>query len=140
MRNRFFSGLAIVLTVSALGACASDEPDEASEAPAAAPAPAPAGGSDLAMQGQSVYTGAPCAACHGPAAKGTALAPDLTDDVWLNLDGAQPLEPQIAAVIRTGVAMPKDPAHAAPMPPMGGGTLTDDQVLALAAYIVSLNP
>ena len=29
-----------------------------------------------------------CYACHGANAKGTPLAPDLTDGKWLNIDGS----------------------------------------------------
>jgi mono/diheme cytochrome c family protein len=139
MRNRFLSGATVVLAVSMLGAC-SEAPEAGSDAAESTVAAAPAGGSDMAMQGQTIFAGSTCVACHGPQAGGTALAPDLTDGVWLNVEAGQPLESQIAAVIRTGVAAPKDPAHTAPMPPMGGGTFTDDQIAALAAYIVSLNP
>jgi mono/diheme cytochrome c family protein len=78
--------------------------------------------------------GGTCFACHGQDAKGTPTGPDLTDNEWLNTDGSK-LE--ITAVIRTGVAEPK--SFEAPMPPMGGAKLTDEQVTALVEYVYSLS-
>lgn len=87
-------------------------------------------------QGREIFTGqGGCTACHGPNAGGGQLAPDLTDDQWLHVSGPNPEE--IAGVIRNGVAQPVE--HPAPMPPMGGANLTDDQVQALAAYVASLS-
>ena len=118
-----------------------DADDSQAAAPAATPAaetPAAAAPSgDLVAQGQEIFHGAGiCMTCHGTGGVGTALAPDLTDDVWLWADTSQPLEPQIAAVIRDGVSSPKE--HPAPMLPNGGVSLTDAQVEALTAYIASL--
>jgi len=88
----------------------------------------------LISRGRTVFTGAGnCFACHGTNAKGTPLAPDLTDAHWLNIDGSYAA---IAGLVRTGVPKPKQ--HAAPMPPMGGGTLSAAQVCAVAAYVYSL--
>ena len=87
-------------------------------------------------QGQQLYSGAgACAACHGPSAGGTTLAPNLTDAQWLHVD--QPSVDAIAEVIRTGVSQPVE--HPAPMPPMGGASLSADQVQALAAYVASIS-
>ena len=87
-------------------------------------------------QGQQLFTGAgACAACHGPSAGGTTLGPNLSDAQWLHVD--QPSVDAIAEVIRTGVAQPIE--HPAPMPPMGGANLSDDQVQALAAYVASIS-
>ncbi len=76
-----------------------------------------------------------CFACHGMNAKGTPLAPDLTDAEWLNADGT--LE-SILKVVREGVAKPKK--HPAPMPPLGGGPLNDAEAEAVARYVDSLTP
>jgi mono/diheme cytochrome c family protein len=120
---------------------------------AAAPAPttttadntaAPAGGGALpagvtqanVTAGETAFKGGPCIACHGADAKGTAMAPDLTDNTWLNIDGSYE---QIQQVVKTGVAKPKDPAHVSPMPPMGGAQLSDQQVSDIAAYIYSMS-
>jgi cbb3-type cytochrome c oxidase subunit III len=74
-----------------------------------------------------------CVACHGPDAKGTPLAPNLTDAEWVNIDGTYDA---IINVVKTGVPQPKNAP--APMPPMGGASLTDAQVRDVAAYVWSL--
>ena len=146
-RNAFALLLAAVV---GLGACAGDgEPDgmaqndadEATATPAAAPAPqqqatlAPGVTQAQFDQGRQLFTGAGgCQACHGPTATGTQLAPDLTDDTWINISG--PVMEEITQLIRTGVAQPKE--HPAPMPPMGGANLNDEQIQALAAYVASI--
>ena len=111
---------------------------------AAAPRPAPAsaaaaGGCPavdraLVEEGRAIFAGpGNCQSCHGGDAKGTALAPDLTDRQWLNIDGSYG---SIAQLVRSGVPRPKQ--HPAPMPPMGGASLSAGQVCAVAAYVFSL--
>lgn len=86
-------------------------------------------------RGRQLFAGqGGCQACHGPGGTGSQLAPDLTDDDWLNVPG--PEVDALAEVIRSGVAEPQQ--HPAPMPPMGGASLSEDQVRALAAYVASL--
>ena len=86
-------------------------------------------------QGRELFTGqAGCQACHGPDAGGSQLAPSLTDAEWLHVPGPDP--DALADVIRSGVAEPMQ--YPAAMPPMGGASLTDDQVDALAAYLASI--
>jgi mono/diheme cytochrome c family protein len=106
---------------------------------AAAP---PAGGGPSSPQlvalGDSIFhgqvAGGTCTACHGQDAKGTAVAPDLTDNQWINGDGSYDF---IVHTVTTGVPQPKQ--HPAPMPPKGGATLSDQQVNAVAAYVYSLS-
>ena len=85
--------------------------------------------------GQQIFTSTGnCYTCHGPDAKGTALAPNLTDGDWINIDGT------FAAIqqnVKTGVPTPKE--HPAPMPPMGGASLSEDQVRQVAAYVYTLS-
>jgi mono/diheme cytochrome c family protein len=141
---------AAVFLIAALAACAKDDDADdntvdtgaaatqpATDAPAT---PAPAGNlpagvtADMVSQGQQIFTGTGnCYTCHGPDAKGTALAPDLTDQEWINIDGTHPA---IVNLVKTGVPAPK--SHPAPMPAMGGATLTDDQVNQVASYVWSL--
>jgi cbb3-type cytochrome c oxidase subunit III len=84
--------------------------------------------------GQQLFTATGnCYTCHGPDAKGTALAPNLTDAEWINIGGTYD---EIQTVVKTGVAQPKQ--HPAAMPAMGGATLSDDQVRQVAAYVWSL--
>lgn len=136
-----------VLTVSTLiiGACGgAEEPEEAPpEAPAAEPAEPPQQQVALAEgvtqeqfdQGRQLFSGqGGCQVCHGPEAQGTQLAPDLTDTEWLNI--TDPSLETVDQLIRTGVAEPKE--HPAPMPPMGGANLSDEQVRALSGYVLSI--
>lgn len=143
---------AVILTV-ALAACADQGGDTTDDAaatggePAAtttSETPAPAGqASGAAPQGataedvtagQQIFTATGnCYTCHGPDAKGTALAPNLTDATWINVDGTFPA---IQQLVKTGVATPKE--HPAPMPAMGGVQLSDDQIRQVSAYVWSL--
>ena len=79
--------------------------------------------------------GAICFTCHGMNAKGVqGLGPNLTDATWLHGDGSLPF---IEQLVKIGV--PKAKQSAAPMPPMGGAQLSDEQVHAVAAYVFSLS-
>jgi mono/diheme cytochrome c family protein len=79
--------------------------------------------------------GAACFGCHGPDGKGMPrLAPDLTSGTWLHSDGSFDA---IMKTIETGVPQPKQAAG--PMPPMGGGKLTADQLKAVAGWVYSLS-
>ena len=94
----------------------------------------------LVTEGKAVYEGraggALCFTCHGPNGKGIpGLGPDLTDAKWLHGDGGHDF---IQRIVKSGVPKPKQSAIS--MPPMGGGTLSDAQTAALAAYLRSLRP
>jgi glucose/arabinose dehydrogenase len=93
---------------------------------------------EMVALGDRIYHGqvggAACTGCHGTAGGGTALGPDLTDAKWLWSDGSYA---GIAKTITDGVAQPKQYRNA--MPPMGGASLTPDQVSAVAAYIWGLS-
>ncbi len=89
----------------------------------------------LVSKGRTIFSGAGgCHACHGPNAKGTPLAPDLTDNTWINIDGSYAAIDQL---VKTGVPNPKQ--HPAPMPPKGGSNISDADVCAVAAYVYSLS-
>ena len=77
-----------------------------------------------------------CFSCHGSAGEGTQVAPDLTDDEWIHLEGEVTVA-AISAVISAGVSAPK--RHAAMMPPKGGGNITEEEVEDIAAYVYSLS-
>jgi len=140
------------------GASAGAPPPPADTAPAANPAPAPAadtgaaksadagkataaggGGGDakLIAMGDSIFHGqaggGTCYVCHGQDAKGSAVGANLTDGEWLHNDGTLA---GISGTIKSGVPQPK--TAPAPMPPMGGASLSDDQVKAVATYVHSL--
>ena len=103
-------------------------------APAAATAGCPAIDRKLVEEGRALFAGpGNCQSCHGGHATGTALAPDLTDALWLNIDGSYA---SIVGLIRTGVPRPRQ--HTTPMPTMGGATFSPGQLCAVAAYVYSL--
>lgn len=142
---RFFKLPALALItlffISAISACGGSENQpasqpQASSAPAAAPM-APASDDALIAEGKALYGGkAICFSCHGPEAEGTQLAPNLTDNTWLNIEG-DITKDKIIALIQAGVSQPKE--HPAPMPPGGGANLTDDELNAVATYVMSLS-
>ncbi|HEX5438810.1 MAG TPA: c-type cytochrome [Gemmatimonadaceae bacterium] len=93
----------------------------------------------MVAEGDSIFhgqlAGGTCQTCHGANAKGTQLAPNLTDNKWISGDGSYQF------IINTdthGVPNPSPP-YVAPMPPMGGATLTTAQIRAVAAYVYSLS-
>jgi glucose/arabinose dehydrogenase/mono/diheme cytochrome c family protein len=112
-------------------------PDAGAEVTGRLPAP-PGQTPEQVALGERIFhgqvAGGTCAGCHGANAKGTPLAPNLTDGKWRWGDGSIP---SIAATITKGVPTPKD--YRSGMPPMGGAQLDPAQVLALADYIWSLN-
>ncbi len=124
-------------------AAASAKPPEGTHSDAgaadAAKLPVPEGATrEMVLLGDRIYHGevggATCIGCHGSAATGTPLGPNLTANRWLWSDGSSA---GIAATIRVGVTQPKN--YRAPMPPMGGAQLTADQVSAVAAYVWALS-
>lgn len=101
----------------------------------AAPAPTP----ETIALGSSLYTGSGnCQTCHGPNGENGRFGPPLADDTWLWSSADSPtLMADVARVIREGVSEPRGGDR--PMPAMGGGALSEDQIMALAAYVVSLS-
>ncbi len=153
MRRQWSVVLAGLTMVATMAACEKKEENTSStttvdaaaapapEAPAAAPAAAvelpPGVTAEMVAAGKTIFhSNGNCFTCHGADAKGTPLAPDLTDATWLNADGTYD---GIAKVITTGVPVPKDKTHPSPMPPKGGSTITDDQVKQVAGYVYSLS-
>lgn len=138
-----------VLMVLSLAACGGGDAPAADEAEQAAPeAEAPAE-TEMAMdmelpegvtpamvaEGQTVFMGdGICWTCHAEGGVGGPLAPDLTDDEWLNIDGSYE---SIVRNVTTGVLEPKE--YPGIMPPRGGTAITDDQVNAVAAYVWTLS-
>ena len=143
--------IAALVTLAALAACGGDSagssgtPNEAApEAPAEAPpeeftvdpARLPEGVTvEMVMEGRELFNGGGiCYTCHTVEATGGPLAPDLTDDAWLNVDGEYE---SIIELIKTGVSQPVE--HAGAMLPRAGMPLTDEQVEKLAAYSYMLS-
>jgi glucose/arabinose dehydrogenase/cytochrome c5 len=100
-------------------------------------APPPGATQEQVDFGEKIFNGevggATCAGCHGAGGIGTPVGPNLTSGKWLWGDGS--LE-SITATITNGVPEPKQ--HPGAMPPMGGVTLSKDEVSAVAAYVGAL--
>ena len=90
---------------------------------------------DRIKAGATVFSGnGNCSTCHKGDGTGTPLGPDLTDQTWINISGDYS---SIIENVRNGVQLPIE--HPTPMPPMGGGTLTEEEICAVAAYVWSLS-
>lgn len=123
-----------------------DGADTAAATPPVTPAPAPTPAVDvpdeptpaMVARGDSIFHGLAangiCNTCHAQKGEGGAMAPNLTDDVWLHIDGSMK---QIAGLITTGVPTPRQ--HPATMPPWGGVELTQADLAAVAGYVYSLS-
>ena len=131
-----------ILALLGLGAALPLAAQDSSETSAAPAAPsegkgaAPSGVTpELIAQGDKVFHGpGNCYACHGANAQG-AVGPNLTDAEWIHSKGTFE---EIVAQITNGV--PKEKAKSGiPMPPKGGGTIGDEDIRAVAAYVYSLS-
>lgn len=139
-------GLLVATAACGGGAETSDtsQPAVVDSARAGAPSGAtgaPPAGATAAMvaEGDSIFQGQKagglCFTCHGSDANGTALAPSLRDTTWRTGDGSYEF---IQKRVAEGVPAPTAP-YAAPMPPMGGASLTPDQVKSVAAYVYAIS-
>lgn len=89
----------------------------------------------MVEQGRELFNGGGiCYTCHTVEATGGPLAPDLTDDTWINVDGEYQ---SIIELVKTGVSQPIE--HPGAMLPRAGMPLTDEQVEAVAAYAYILS-
>lgn len=138
------SGGAMADTSSAGGAMAGSTSAPGTAAGTTSAAGAAQGGGESSITpamialGDSIFhgqaAGGTCFTCHGQNAKGTTLAPDLTDKTWIDGDGTYNY---IVQRVTTGVPQPKQ--HPAPMPPMGGASLSQSQIRSVASYVYSLS-
>jgi mono/diheme cytochrome c family protein len=105
----------------------------AGEQAAALPVPSGATGEQVAL-GKKIFHGevadATCSGCHGADGIGTPVGPNLASGTWLWSDGSLAA---ITNTIKNGVPEPKQ--HPGAMPPMGGVTLSNDQLAAVASYV-----
>jgi len=89
----------------------------------------------MVAEGETLFGGQGiCFTCHMAGGVGGPLAPDLTDDEWINIDGSYE---SIVRNITTGVPEPKE--FGGIMLPKGGSAITDEQVRAVAAYVWTLS-
>jgi len=140
--SKKYLSLLLVLGMAACGGGDGAPAAEGTDAPAAEePAAAPdmdlPAGVTAAMvtQGEAIFSGTGlCFSCHMAGGVGGPAAPDLTDDVWLNIDGSYE---SIVQNIMTGVAAPKE--FPAPMLARGGSGISDEEVRAVGAYVWTLS-
>jgi mono/diheme cytochrome c family protein len=92
----------------------------------------------MVTMGDSLFHASSCVRCHGPDAKGRPNGPDLTSGHFMHITGSYD---EIVKIVTTGIPADsiKDPSHKLPMRGRGGGTLTDDQIKAIAAYVYKLS-
>ena len=89
----------------------------------------------MVAQGKEIFMGEGiCFTCHMEGGVGGPLAPNLTDDQWINIDGSYD---SIVQTVTNGVPEPKE--HPGLMLPKGGTNITDEQVRAVAAYVWTLS-
>lgn len=135
----------LIVTMAACGGGDGAPPAEDATEPAAETAAPAAAAADMNLpdgvtaamvaEGQEIFMGAGiCFTCHMEGGMGGPLAPNLTDDVWLNIDGSYE---SIVQNIITGVPEPKE--HPGLMLPKGGSAITDEQVRAVGAYVWTLS-
>ena len=132
-------GILLFLATAAVPPLVAQGTPEKASTPAAPPANAPSATAgvtpELIAQGDKVYHGpGNCYACHGANAQG-AVGPNLTDAEWIHSKGSFE---ELVAQVTNGV--PKEESKSGiPMPPKGGGSISDDDVKAVAAYVFSLS-
>ncbi len=135
--------LLLVVLAFGLVACEADEPEQAAIDPVPGVIPVALVGTEMHALGQQTYD-QHCAACHGAAGEGqfpeAPMQPDATGRIgapphdgtghtWHHPDGLL-----VRYVIEGGLG---DPDRFYPMPALGG-VLSDDQVIAVIAYIKTM--
>jgi mono/diheme cytochrome c family protein len=88
----------------------------------------------MVERGKAVFLGPGlCLACHGQTGKG-GVGPDLTDGPWLHHDGSYEA---LVRQIRQGIDQ-KTSKGGQIMPPKGGSSISEKDLLAVAAYVWAL--
>lgn len=88
---------------------------------------------EQASAGRRLYRTA-CIMCHGERAEGTQLGPPLTEGEWSRGTGSFE---DIVQVVTEGA--PATGEHGVPMPPRGGGAMSEEEIRAVSAYTYSLS-
>ena len=147
MCTRITPSLLMVLMLGCSGEQAADSPgaSEPAQAPAASQTPDEGRASDVELpegvtaamvaRGKTIFEGpGTCFACHGATGEGTPIAPNLTDDEWLHVDGSYE---QLLNLIDTGVQETKE--FPGLMMPRGGSGMSDEDLRAVTAYAWSIS-
>ena len=91
----------------------------------------------MVEQGRIIFHGrGGCFRCHGKDGAGTLFAPALNAGRHIHFQTESYRE--IVDLIRSGVPRPK--RYMTAMPPLGGASLIDEEVRAVAAYVFSIDP
>lgn len=87
-------------------------------------------------RGRRLYLGrAACQNCHGRRGRGVSgMAGSLADREWVRVDGSAE---SLLEIVRSGVPAARSPTGV-PMPPRGGARLTEEEMRAVVAYVLSL--
>ena len=108
-------------------------PPEGVHSDAGLPVP-PGATNDQVALGKKIFhdevAGATCAGCQGAGGIGTPVGADLTLGTWLWGDGSLQ---RITNITESGLPQPKQ--HAGTMPSLGGIASSDNDVVAVAAYV-----
>jgi mono/diheme cytochrome c family protein len=149
--RKLISSSAGLVAVLLLTACPGDSADQPGARQPAVQDPAPSAAAPAATTptvtgelpagvtpqmvstGQQLY-GTVCVACHGVAGSGSALGPAMNDQTWIHIGGEFE---EIVQITAAGVARPQQ--YPAPMPPMGGGNFSQEQLRAIGAYVYALS-
>jgi mono/diheme cytochrome c family protein len=93
---------------------------------------------EMIQAGRAVFSGAGnCQTCHGANGQNGRFGPNLADGEWLWVQANSPtFVSDIADIVRRGIP---EPRGTTPMPAMGGRALTEDQIIAVGAYVASLS-
>ena len=133
-RKALLTGCA-ALGIALISGCAASTTSGAAEGSASASVGAAT--PEMIASGRALFTGAGrCGVCHAPTGRGGSLGPNLTDDDWIWVDTSMDVRQQIAVIIRDGISEPRQ--FPAPMPAQGGGSLTEVQIQALAAFVAQM--
>ena len=117
-------------------AAEADAPPAAEVTPTSEPTDFPEGvTAEVISLGQAIFQGSgTCYTCHMAGGVGGPLAPNLTDEEWINNDGTY------EAIVNTVTAgVPEPVEHPGIMLPKGGTNISDEEVRAVAAYVWTLN-
>ncbi len=136
---RLLTALAIIATAVACSRSATVGSPGSTAAPANRAPAMPAGVTAATIaEGKTLYEAQAnnCQRCHGVDAKGNNRGPNLTDSLWVQIDGSYP---EIVRIINEGVPATKIKGnYQFPMAPKARAPITDAQVASIAAYVWSL--
>ena len=144
----FMAQLALLSALAGMGTAAADPPaDSAKVSPVDLAKSAPKGSlvnpykdtqADIVAQGEALFSGNSCSACHGPAGGG-GLCPPVTNDIWVYGGDDDTLFRLIAlgsdGLQGQGYSRKGHESAVAPMPPFGSALKSSDDLWKILAFI-----